>query len=75
MVYVGAGGQVQSERSSFRLSIFSDIFWAIMNIIGLFFNTIFGDPRAKIGKKSSNTYTRYQAPRNGPTKGNIKGEF
>lgn len=34
MPYIGADGQVVEKRSPFRLSIISDFFWTVINILG-----------------------------------------
>ena len=41
-MYISSSGTLQEKQSLFRLSIFSEIFWAIVNFIGLFFSTMFG---------------------------------
>ena len=41
MAYVSSGGNVAAKRSIFRLSIFSDIFWGIVNFIWFFFQSMF----------------------------------
>ena len=40
MPYIRADGSVVDKRSLFRISIFSDIFWGVVNVIGLFVDTI-----------------------------------
>ena len=50
MPWVGADGNVQAQRTIFRLSIFSDIFWGFINIIGLFFGTLV-DPKKSYKKQ------------------------
>ncbi len=47
MPYISADVTVQEERSMWRLSIFSDIFWGVVNEIGLFFQTLI-NPTAPI---------------------------
>lgn len=47
MPYISADGTVQEERSMWRLSIISDIFWSTVNEIGLFFQTLI-NPTAPI---------------------------
>ena len=41
MPYIGRNGNVAPKRSIFRLSIFSDIFWGIVNFIWFFFQSMF----------------------------------
>ena len=36
MAYVNADGSVAGQRSFFRLSIISDIFWAVADVVGKF---------------------------------------
>mmetsp|Transcript_5918 Transcript_5918/g.7299 ORF Transcript_5918/g.7299 Transcript_5918/m.7299 type:complete len:99 (-) Transcript_5918:286-582(-) len=40
MVYISSTGTVAQKRSIFRISIFSDLFWWIINFFGLFFKTL-----------------------------------
>jgi len=49
MVYVSSSGAVTQSRSPFRLTLFSDLFWGIVNFFGLFFNTMVGsvDPNTR----------------------------
>jgi len=42
-----------SHRSPYRVSYISEVFWAFVNIIGLFFSTIFGDARQKVSETSN----------------------
>ena len=41
MAYVNADGTVAGQRSMFRLSIISDIFWAVADVIGTYNVTLF----------------------------------
>ena len=41
MVYISGGGNVAPRRSICRLSIFSDIFWGVVNFIYFFFQSMF----------------------------------
>ncbi|KAG3110801.1 hypothetical protein PI124_g14312 [Phytophthora idaei] len=43
MTYV-SGGDVVAKRSPWRLSIVTDMFWGVINFVGLFVTTIFSDP-------------------------------
>lgn len=45
MPYINSDGSVTESRTWFRISIFSDIFWAFANEIGYFFRTML-DPNA-----------------------------
>ena len=40
MPYINSDGSIVEKRSNFRLSIITDFFWAILNMIGLFFDTL-----------------------------------
>mmetsp|Transcript_43509 Transcript_43509/g.87989 ORF Transcript_43509/g.87989 Transcript_43509/m.87989 type:complete len:96 (+) Transcript_43509:69-356(+) len=40
MVYISSSGTVGQKRSPWRLSIFSDTFWAVSNFFGLFLTTL-----------------------------------
>jgi hypothetical protein len=42
MVYITSSGTMTEKRSTIRISIFSDIFWGVVNFIGLFLNSMFG---------------------------------
>ena len=50
MPYVRGDGQVVAQRSIFRLSIISDFFWAVVNTVGLFLDTLF-NPTKPVKKK------------------------
>ncbi|KAG7398013.1 hypothetical protein PHYBOEH_011845 [Phytophthora boehmeriae] len=43
MTYV-SGGDVVAKRSPWRLTIVSDLFWGVVNFVGLFVSSIFADP-------------------------------
>ncbi|KAH8943094.1 hypothetical protein BDL97_13G031300 [Sphagnum fallax] len=52
MAYIQSGS-IKGRRSPWRLSIISDTFWAIINLIGSFFTTLFSLEASKsYGKKS-----------------------
>mmetsp|Transcript_15349 Transcript_15349/g.33593 ORF Transcript_15349/g.33593 Transcript_15349/m.33593 type:complete len:80 (+) Transcript_15349:81-320(+) len=40
MVYINADGTVKEERSKVRLSLISDIFWTIFDVVGIFIQTL-----------------------------------
>ena len=40
MPYISADGSVVEQRSIVRISIFSDIFWSVVNFFGLFIDTL-----------------------------------
>jgi hypothetical protein len=54
MPYVNSDGTVTEAKSWFRLSIFSDVFWSVVNAFGLFFSTL-TNPTAPLpsGKEAS----------------------
>ncbi|CAK9200899.1 unnamed protein product [Sphagnum troendelagicum] len=55
LIYVSCtvSGSIKGRRSPWRLSIISDTFWAIINLIGSFFTTLFSLEASKsYGKKS-----------------------
>ncbi|XP_027053378.1 selenoprotein K-like [Pocillopora verrucosa] len=62
MVYV-SGSNVLERRSIWRLSIFSDVFWGIINFVILFFHTMFSPGLTKHGNSYSNSEYR---PGGGP---------
>lgn len=59
MPYINADGTVQEKRSAWRLSIISDVFWGVVNEIGLFFQTLINPtapiPQSRIAS-GSHTY-------------------
>ncbi len=72
MPYVGADGTVTEQRTMLRVSLISDIFWAIVNGIGLFFRTLI-DPSAPIpnqNRRSEAQVNTYKANRYGNGGGN-----
>lgn len=75
MPYVGADGTVTEQRSLLRVSLISDVIWAILNGIGLFFRTLV-DPTAPIPnqhRKSEAQVNTYKANRYGSDGGNSGG--
>ncbi|XP_066923037.1 selenoprotein K-like [Clytia hemisphaerica] len=62
MPYVSSSGEVGSSRSPWRISIISDTFWAIINFIVLFFQTMFSPNLTKHGSN----YTSDYRPGDGP---------
>ena len=77
MPYINADGTMVESRSNFRLSIISDAFWAVINFIGLFFDTLI-NPSKERPKKTA--YAEEVARRKatgtatyrGPKRSNIK---
>eukprot|EP01038_Epipyxis_sp_PR26KG_P005013 gene5013-7000_t len=74
MPYVSSDGNVVEKRTMFRLSIFSDAFWAVADFVALFVRTLINPntpikrrvtdqirptkPSDKSGSSSSGTYQR-----------------
>mmetsp|Transcript_124441 Transcript_124441/g.244080 ORF Transcript_124441/g.244080 Transcript_124441/m.244080 type:complete len:92 (+) Transcript_124441:70-345(+) len=56
MPYINSDGSVQENRSWFRLSLITDLFWGIANTLALFVQTLI-DPKAAVpkGKFVANT--------------------
>jgi hypothetical protein len=79
MTYVTSTGEVQTSRSPYRLSIIVEFFWTIINMIGLFLSTIFGDARQKVSggnsrqQSSSRPFRPSGGPGGGPPRRNIRG--
>ncbi|XP_078373703.1 selenoprotein K-like [Oculina patagonica] len=62
MVYV-SGSNVLENRSIWRLSIFSDVFWGMVNFVILFFHTMFSPGLTKHGNSYASSEYR---PGGGP---------
>merc|ERR1712000_671869 len=60
MPYINQSGQVEQNRSIFRLSIIQDTFWGVLNLATIFFQTLFSE-------EASNAYTGNKRP---PRSGN-----
>jgi len=52
MVYIASDGSVQKKRSFLRLSIISDLFWGVLNVVHLFVMTLLS-PKKTIPRRSS----------------------
>mmetsp|Transcript_8467 Transcript_8467/g.12631 ORF Transcript_8467/g.12631 Transcript_8467/m.12631 type:complete len:80 (+) Transcript_8467:127-366(+) len=60
MPYINSDGSVVEERSKFRFSFITDIFWTLFDIVGIFWQTLFSpsyrpptrprEPRRNISK-------------------------
>jgi len=77
MPYINSDGTVVQSRSNMRLSIVSDIFWGVLNFIGLFFDTLINPskPRPKPSARAEEEAERRQtgtATFRGPKGSNIK---
>lgn len=59
MPYINGDGTVTEERSFFRVSIISDLFWSVANGVSLFFQTLFNPtaPLPKLSNSSSSNRT------------------
>ena len=57
MVYISADGGVKASRSPWRLSIFHDFVWAVINFFGLFFRSLFSNvDELELKKKREGTH-------------------
>merc|ERR1712212_1375520 len=56
MVYISSSGTVNESKSPWRLSIFSDMFWGLVNFVALFFQTMFSPHLTKHGNTHSSDY-------------------
>jgi len=56
MAYISSSGTVSDSRSPWRLSVIPDAFWAIINFIALFFQTMFSPHLTKKGVSHSSDY-------------------
>jgi hypothetical protein len=63
MVYISSSGTLEEKRSIFRLTIFAEVFWVIVNFIGLFFSSLFGE--AKTGASQGGRYQPRRRPGGG----------
>lgn len=68
MPYISADGTVQEKRSAWRLSIISDVFWGIVNEIGLFFQTLI-NPTAPIPQSRISSGSHAYRPVSGGSSG------
>ncbi|KAK2978899.1 hypothetical protein RJ640_011998, partial [Escallonia rubra] len=76
--YYLPAGVVKSKRSVWRLSIITDFFWAIVNLIGVFFATMFSMEKSDTYKKGSRSGKKWDGggpggPGNGPYGGGPRG--
>eukprot|EP01031_Cornospumella_fuschlensis_P025799 gene25799-31155_t len=65
MPYINGDGTVTEQRTFFRVSIISDLFWAVANGVSLFFQTLF-NPTAPLPKSSSSSSNRTTGGMGGP---------
>jgi len=56
MPYISSGGQVLDGQSPWRLSIISDTFWAIINFVVLFFQTMISPDKTSKGNQYTSDY-------------------
>lgn len=54
MPYISADGKVVESRGWFRFSIITDIFWTVVNILGVLVTTLI-DPTKPIARKKDTT--------------------
>ncbi|XP_061356518.1 uncharacterized protein LOC133300949 [Gastrolobium bilobum] len=74
MAYVERG-VVKSKRSIWRLKTIIDFFWAIVNIIGVFFATMFSMEKSDAYRKGSGSTKKWDggSPGGGPGGGGPPG--
>lgn len=74
MVYIKADGSVEVERSIWRFSIVTDAIWAVVNEVGLFFQTLFNPtapiPQQRITSSASSRANSGGAPSSSSGRGN-----
>eukprot|EP01122_Echinamoeba_exundans_P007356 TRINITY_DN2243_c0_g1_i1.p1 TRINITY_DN2243_c0_g1~~TRINITY_DN2243_c0_g1_i1.p1 ORF type:complete len:103 (-),score=12.11 TRINITY_DN2243_c0_g1_i1:19-327(-) len=58
MVYI-SGGSISDKRSVWSIKYFTDMFWALINVIVVFFSSLFVDPMSKPKKNNFSAGTRY----------------
>jgi len=56
MPYISSSGTVNDSRSPWRLSFIPDMFWAVINFVVLFFQTMFSPDITKNGNQYSSDY-------------------
>ncbi|KAG7032786.1 Selenoprotein K, partial [Cucurbita argyrosperma subsp. argyrosperma] len=71
-------GVVKSQRSFWRLKTITDFFWAIVNIIGVFFTTLFSMEKSESYRKGSGSGKKWDGggpggPGSGPYGGRPRG--
>ena len=73
MPYINSDGTLVENRSPFRVSIISDAFWAVVNFIGLFLDTLVNPQkkRARPAYESRPPAGNFRG--RGPKGSNIKG--
>jgi len=66
MTYISGGGAVSGSQSPWRLSIVTDTFWAFINFVGLFFQTMVSPNLTKHGNNYDSNYKPGDGPSGGP---------
>ncbi|XP_031743925.1 selenoprotein K isoform X2 [Cucumis sativus] len=71
-------GVVKSQRSFWRLKTITDFFWAIVNVIGVFFTTLFSMEKSEAYRKGSGSGKKWDGggpggPGSGPYGGRPRG--
>ena len=56
MVHV-VQGRIVEKRSPFRISIISELFWKLLNVVGQFFETMFSLDKANAYRRTGRTTT------------------
>mmetsp|Transcript_11837 Transcript_11837/g.12207 ORF Transcript_11837/g.12207 Transcript_11837/m.12207 type:complete len:86 (+) Transcript_11837:64-321(+) len=72
MTYINSDGTLTEQRSNFRLSFLTDIFWSVFDVIGIFVQTLFYPSYRPSNRSQHNTrtHTTRSTPKSGP---NIRG--
>ncbi|KAG8660446.1 hypothetical protein MANES_02G160800v8 [Manihot esculenta] len=66
-------GVVKSKRSIWRLKTITDLFWAIINFIGVFFATMFSMEKSNAYRKGSGSGKKWDGGPGGPGSGPYGG--
>lgn len=72
MAYVERG-VLKSKRSIWRLRTITDFFWAIVNLIGVFFSTMFSMEKTDAYRKGSGSSKKWDGGPGGPGSGPYGG--
>ena len=72
MPYINSDGTVVEQRSFLRLSLLSDAFWAVINFVGLFIDTLVNPNKKRPAYQSRRPPTNGNFRGNGPKGANIK---
>lgn len=73
MPYINSDGTLVETRSSFRVSIISDAFWAVINFVGLFIDTMVNPQKKRTRPSYESRPPAGNFRGRGPQGSNIKG--